>query len=162
MKVGTGCYLKKNDNGIWEFFVRGKSDFIAKLATVFGGINKDQVELRIEAKRLSKDKTLEQLGYYYGALIPSLLILYEDNGYSTLTDSRMDMMLRYYYMTETIFNEKGDMIEVPIAISESCVDEMSMLIDQVCNIEFREKFEIEPPDPEEFKKGKRIKSDAEA
>ncbi len=157
MKVTGGCFLKRNEKGEWEFFVRAKSEFISKISTIFGNSTKDQIELMFTIKRFTTNKTLKQLGYYYGALVPGLVILYEEqSGFKHMTEPSMDSIMRIKYMTETIYNSKGDMIEYPIDISDSTKDEMSMLIDQVREIEYKQNFGVEPPDPEEYKKGVRI------
>ncbi len=154
MKVVGSSFLNRDENGDWVFKVRAKSYYIAQIVQAFGNSKDDDIHLRIEVFRQSVPKSLKQLGYYYGGLIPTLLIYHRDAGYDVDFDT-LDLYMRSkYYSTLMIDISTGEERHVPKTFKDITKEELSEVINSICEIEFRENFNQEPPDPKAFERKK--------
>lgn len=160
-KISGSAYLTRNEEGDWDFLVRAKSFFVAQVIQAFGNSRDDDIQLRLEVKRQSVPKSLPQLGYYFGGLIPMLVLNYRNAGHEADPDN-MDLLMRLKYYSESIVDlSTGEEQHVPKTFKDITQDELSVVIEDICEIEFRQNFDQEPPNPEAFKRGNKLKSKTE-
>ena len=156
-KIVGSSYLKYDEEKEeWSFVVRAKTVFISHIVNAFAPKNNENVELKIEVKKHGVPKTLPQLGYYFGALMNTLVILYRDAGYEKANHESMDALMRMKYFSDTFIDlSTGEEVRYPKTFKDITKEELSAIIEDICEFEFRENFDVEPPNPKEYKKKKK-------
>jgi len=84
----------------------------------------DKVSYEVTIKEYKTSKTLEQLGYYWGVIVPYFM---EWSGH---TKSECDQILKEKLVVPQEFIFEGDVYEVRPSIAKMKVNEMSAYIDQ--------------------------------
>lgn len=100
--------------------------------------DKDGCKVKIEIKKLSGDKSLRQLGYYYGCIIPTILD-FQGNQHTKKEVSKLHFELKEMFFFEETINTFTKQPQRQVkSLSEASLEEMSKYITDVivfCNTE---------------------------
>lgn len=91
---------------------------------------KEYGELSVSYEKPFKDKTKKQLGYFWGALVNSIVEFYREQGSEYTPDEVKENFYQAISPRKTVMQFNGKAYEVPKRISEMSLEEMSAFIDR--------------------------------
>lgn len=87
-------------------------------------------ELYVDYGKPFKEKTLRQLGFFFGAIVDSIIDFYSEKGIEYSVDEVKENFYQAISPKKTITQFNGKTYDVPKRISEMSLEEMSLFIDR--------------------------------
>jgi hypothetical protein len=103
--------------------------------------------LKGHLETMGKQKSPEQMGYYYAEVLPKALYGFIEAGYYTMTEYDAHEALKSMFFSDTVPNIKtGEILNIPRSLADADMDDLRQYIDKcIAFVENELQTPIDPP-----------------
>jgi len=113
-----------------EWIITSKDELNKCFQEIYSVLNKSK-KVRVQASSI-RNKSQNQLGYYWGVILPALADFFNETGQCSMKISKSDVneiMNRKFFYEEVIVD--GEMLRLPKSKSGATMEQMHKFIDNV-------------------------------